>query len=147
MQVTLTLNDLNALSDTARQEIQELLFPKGAGKPEGYESYDWDNVYDLTEHQIERLVAGLGESSRNGLKVIAHKGPAVDARELNGTGVSSYGSFQSGIHRRLRKITGDDDACLFTFDDWSEDEDGIGHFVVSLKTFESLKNYFKKQDS
>ncbi|WP_308718762.1 hypothetical protein [Komagataeibacter xylinus] len=144
MQVTLTLNDLNALSDIARQEIQELLFPKGAGKPEGYENYDWDNVYDLTEKQIERLVAGLGESSRNALKVIASKGPAIDARDLDETGISSYGSFQSGIHRRLRKITGDEDACLFTFDDWNEDEDGIGHFVVSLKTFDSLKKYFEE---
>ncbi|MFT8550258.1 MAG: hypothetical protein ABF739_04100 [Acetobacter okinawensis] len=144
MQVTLTLNDLNALSDKARQEIQELLFPKGAGKPEGYESYNWDNVYDLTKNQIERLVAGLGEASRNALKVIASKGPAIDARELDETGISSYGSFQSGIHRRLRKITGDEDACLFTFDDWNEDEDGIGHFVVSLKTFESLKKYFEE---
>jgi hypothetical protein len=75
--------------------------------------------------------------------VIAEHGPVIHAKLLNDVGIENYGSFQGGVTKRTRTITGDSEACLFAFDDWSEAEEGVGHFAVTKNTFRSLRIYFE----
>lgn len=146
MQIILSGEDFTQLSDEARQEIQALLFPRKIRIPKGYEDCDWTNVIDMTPRQTEELMQGLGGAARKAMKVIAGEGPVVDALALSGTGIANPGSFQSGIHRRLRNVTGNQNACLFTFDDWAEQPEGIGHFIISRQSHESLLDYFSRND-
>jgi hypothetical protein len=103
----------------------------------------FDDVVDLTPGQIEEFMSGCSEETIAGLKVIAEQGPVIHASLLEGAGIENYGHFQGRVTKRTRTVTGDKDAFLLAWDDWSEAPNGVGHYAVTQATFRSLRIYFE----
>lgn len=144
MYIVLTQEDIAALSPATRAELMAAAFPKAppADVPPGFEADDFENVAELTPAQVEEFVAGCSEETIAGLKVIAERGPVIEARLLAAAGIDNYGHFQGRVTKRTRTVTGDKDAFLLTWDDWGEASDNVGHYAVTGTTFRSLRAYF-----
>ena len=147
MYIVLTKDDLNALSPSTRAEVLASIFSKPKSVvgefPVGFSEDDFDNVVDLTPGQIETFMEGCSAQTIAGLKVFAEHGPVIHASKLEAAGIENYGHFQGGVTKRTRTVTGDTDAFLFAWDNWSEAKDGIGQYAVTPATFRSLRIYFK----
>lgn len=143
----LTKDDIRSLSPSAQEELKQLLFAKPrvdvAGLPDGFTADDFEDVVDLTPGQMEDFMAGCSAETVAGLKIIAENGPVIHASQLDAAGIDNYGHFQGRVTKRTRTITGNRDAYLFTWDDWTQQPGGVGHYVVTPATFRSLRIYFK----
>lgn len=147
MFIVLTKEDISAFSPSTRAELMAAAFPKTQTPPSelppGFDADDFENVAELTPGQVEEFMAGCSEETIAGLKVIAEHGPVIHASLLDAVGIENYGHFQGRVTKRTRTITGDKDAFLFTWDDWTEAPDNVGHYAVTQATFRSLRIYFE----
>jgi hypothetical protein len=144
MHIVLTVEDISKLSHSARAGCCPSLSKAHVDTreyPAGFDSSRFEG--EPYPGQIESFMEGCSEKTVAGLRVIAEHGPVIHAKLLNDVGIENYGSFQGGVTKRTRTITGDSEACLFAFDDWSEAEEGVGHFAVTKNTFRSLRIYFE----
>lgn len=144
MQLVLTETDLSKLKPSTRADLLAYLFPtlheKAVDNPLGLE---WDDVVSLTPGQVEEFMAGCADETKAGLRVIAEHGPTIHASKLAEAGIENYGHFQGRVTKRTRTITGNKHAFLFTWDDWtSEENDGVGHYAVTDATYRSLRIFF-----
>ena len=143
MQIVLNEADLTKLKPSTRADLLAHLFPvKGDGPGESLEGFDWTDVADLSPGQVEELMAGCSEYTVKGLRVIAESGPVTHGSTLISAGIENLRHFQGSVTKRTRTVTGDRHAFLFTWDDWSEQPNGIGSYAVSAATFRSLRIYF-----
>ena len=144
MQLVLTVDDLNKLKASTRADLLSTLFPKAqlSQTDKDLEGY-WDGVVDLTPGQVEEFMDGISEQTIAGLRVFAERGPRIHASLLNEAGIENYRHFQGRVTKRTRTVTGDDEAFLFAWDDWSEADDGVGHYEVTSDTYRSLRIYFR----
>jgi hypothetical protein len=141
MQFTLDRNDLIALSQSTRAELAALFFKKSSeADPANAEGYEFEDVVDFTPEMMKKFAERCSEKTLAGLRIFAEHGPEIHATLLNKAGIDNYGQFQSAVTRRTRTVTGDSDAYLFDWDDWT---DGPGHYVVTSKTYESLRRFFE----
>ncbi|WP_157082389.1 hypothetical protein [Sphingomonas pruni] len=147
MMIVLTKDDFTSFSPSTRAEILASLSSKPKANPSqlptGFSAEDFDGVVDLTPGQIEDFMEGCSEETIAGLKVIAEHGPVIDAKLLGAAGIQNYGHFQGRVTKRTRTVTGDKEAYLFAWDDWTETEDGVGQYAVTPTTFRSLRIYFE----
>lgn len=143
MQLILNDQDLVKLKGSTRADLMANVFPKEkAQSAEDSEGFDWEDVADLSPGEIEEFMGGCSQETIAGLRVIAEHGPTIRANLLAQAGIENYGHFQGRVTKRTRTVTGDKDAFLFAWDDWQAQEDGIGHYAVTAKTFRSLRVYF-----
>lgn len=146
MNLTLNARDISKLSPSARAELQALFFPKaGVVLPEGFTEDDFENVVDLTPEQITEFMHGCSQSTKDGLEVIAIHGPVVDGRLLHEVEIENLGSWQGAITKRTRTVTGDRNAFMLAWDDWTVAPDNIGKYAVTQVTHQSLQAYFGEE--
>ena len=147
MFIVLTKDDFSALSPSTRAELLASLSSKpdaGSGEfPAGFDADDFENVVDLTPGEIELFMEGCSEETIAGLRVVAEHGPVIHASLLDAAGIENYGHFQGRVTKRTRTITKDKNAFLFSWDNWQEAPDNIGHYAVTQATFRSLRIYFE----
>lgn len=147
MFIVLTKDDFSALSPSTRAELLASLSSKpkiDPGQfPEGFDADDFEDVVDLTPGEIESFMEGCSEQTITGLKVFAEHGPKVHGSLLHAAGIENCGHFQGRVTKRTRTVTGDKDAFLFAWDDWSSAPEGIGHYAVTKATYRSLRIYFE----
>jgi hypothetical protein len=126
------------------------------------EEWNFTNVADLTVPQIRDFIRGY-EQVESALRLFAEHGPVLDARllanvgvvddptgeERGWDGVIAISSFQRNMTKRVRTVTGNKMAFLFTWGPWEHDSEGrltSGQYVVSPATFRALRKYFDLQD-
>ena len=144
MQLMLNEADLNKLKPSTRADLLANLFPPAQERPtQNSRGFDWDEVVNLTPGQVEEFMAGCADETKAGLRVIAQHGPMIHASLLAQAGIENYGHFQGRVTKRTRTVTGDKHAFLFTWDDWSSEEnEGVGHYAVTDATYRSLRIFF-----
>ena len=146
MDITLnTERDFPELSASARREIIALITRAVVTNPatEPFRGIDMTDVAELTSRQVEKWMEAASPPTKRGLQVVAELGPVIKAKDLIDAGISNTGHFQSRTTIRTRTVTGDKDAYLFGWDDWSIAEEGEGRYAVTPLTHESLRRYFK----
>jgi hypothetical protein len=146
--LTITPEAYNRLSTRTQAELLKAVFGSGSTPPQASETFnpedfDWEHVVDFSPGDIEAFMETLGEETTAALRVIAERGPCIEAGWLDGTGIESYASFQRSTTRRTRSITGRKTDFLLTWDDWEPLPDGQGHYAVSATTFRSLRVFFE----
>lgn len=141
MHIVLTESDLSRLKPSTRADILSTLFPRTESSTARGE-FDWTDVVDLTPGEVEHFMEGCAPETIAGLRVIAENGPVIHATLLQQAGLENYGHFQGRVTKRTRTVTGDRHAFLFTWDDWSQAEDGVGRYAVTDTTHRSLRVYF-----
>jgi len=110
------------------------------GAPDG-SGFNWTNRVDLTPGQIEEFFArDLHENTVTGMRAIAKLGSPISSFSLERFGVTDMAAFQRSTTRRVRSITGDDQAFLLGWDEW---DDGVGHYAVTPATLRSIQIYFE----
>lgn len=146
MQLVLTTEDLSSLSDATRAELAAKLFQKQRAVPfdlpAGFEADGFESVVDLTPGQVEEFMKACAPETVAGLKVFAEHGPVIHADLLGQAGITNYAHFQGRVTKRTRTVTGDKTAFLFTWDDWSAHDDGIGLYAITPTTLRSLRIFF-----
>ncbi|MFL6856904.1 MAG: helix-turn-helix domain-containing protein [Allosphingosinicella sp.] len=130
------------LLDALEGRASELAELEGAQQVSKISDFDWTNVADLSLVQAHEFMHGCSEETKAGLRVFAEDGPTIHASLLLKAGVENYAHFQSRVTKRTRTVTRNRNAFLFTWDDWSAGEGGVGHYAVSEKTFRSLRAFF-----
>ena len=153
MMVVLSGDDLASLSAATRNEILSRLksgqpthpAPAAAPLPVGkeYEGIDLSDVADLTFKQVQTWMEGASDKTKLGLRVIAERGPVIQSQALIDAGIENVAHFQSRTTIRTRTVTGDKDAYLLGWDDWTEAEEGEGKYAVTPITHQSLRRYFQ----
>jgi hypothetical protein len=145
MQLVLTIEDLNALKPATRADIVATLFRRAATAGAASDNdIDWEGVVDLTPDQVKTFMSKVSDKYAAGLRIIAEHGPVIRADLLEQAGIENFGHFQGRITLRTRTVTGDPDAFLFGWDDWTTKEnDGVGHYGVTDVTHRSLRKYFR----
>lgn len=146
MQITLNDNDISKLKPETVADIWSLIgAQKRGGKPmQADDTIDYDDVADLSINQVIHFMETVSAPVVNGLKYIAEHGPRVHGNELlENAEVPALKDFQGATTKRVRKITGVDDAMLLGWDDWTKYADGIGYYAVTNVTYDSLRRYFK----
>lgn len=146
MQITLdTERDFPALSASVRREIVALMTRAVVTNPETqpFTGIDMSGVVDLTFRQVQKWMEAASPPTKNGLRVVAELGPVIMAKNLTDAGIGNISHFQSRTTIRTRTITGDKDAFLFGWDDWTAVEEGEGRYAVTRLTHESLRRFFK----
>lgn len=143
MQLVFTEADLIKLKASTRADILANLFPPATEQPaENARGFDWDEVVSLTLAQVEEFMAGCSDETRAGIRVIAEHGPTIHASLLAEAGIENYGHFQGRVTKRTRTVTGDKHAFLFAWDDWSAEDEHVGHYAVTDVTYRSLRSFF-----
>lgn len=146
MNITLDTNDLSNLSPSARAELSAMLFRRrSASDPDNVAEFDFEDVADFTPAMIEKFAERCSEKTMAGLRVFAEHGPKIRADLLNEAGIDNYGQFQGAVTRRTRTVTGDPEAFMFDWDDWTVGENaerGFGHYAVTARTYSALREYF-----
>jgi hypothetical protein len=144
MLIVLNSEDISALSPALREELKNAAFPKRKvqGPPPGFDEDSFEDVVDLSPGEIEEFMKGCAPETIAGLKVIAEHGPVIHASLLDRAGIDNYSHFQGRVTKRTRTVTGRKGVYLFTWDDWSEAPDEIGHYAVTEPTYRSLRIYF-----
>lgn len=147
MQLVLTADDISSLSEATRAELAAKLFPKRTAAPfdlpAGFEEDGFENVVDLTPGQVEEFMKACAPETISGLRVFAEHGPVIHADLLGQAGIANYAHFQGRVTKRTRTVTGDKGAFLFSWDDWSAHDDGIGLYAITPTTLRSLRIFFK----
>ncbi len=146
MLITLTDDDLNKLKPATRADLIATLFAAPSQSlPNETSDYFWEDRVDLSVQQVTEFMEKCAPETIAGLRVIAEEGPVISAHLLNQVGIDNYGHFQGRTTKRARTITGNGDAYLLSWDDWSSEENqdaGCGHYAVTRETFQSLRTYF-----
>lgn len=146
MMFVFTSEEISKMSASTRAELLASAFPKpqanAANYPAGFTADDFEDVVDLSPEQVEEFMKGCADETVAGLKVIAEHGPVIHASLLGKAGIENYAHFQGRVTKRTRTVTGDKDAYLFTWDDWTQAPDGVGHYVVTQTTYRSLRTFF-----
>jgi hypothetical protein len=151
MMVTLTEADLGKLSPVAFNEIVALMGgvsapPLPAPPPPDlggdYLGIDLEDVADLTLKQVQTWMERASDKTKLGLRVIAEHGPVIRAQLLTDAGIENLAHFQSRTTIRTRTVTGDAEAYLLSWNDWSQVEDGEEKYAVTPITHQSLRRYF-----
>jgi hypothetical protein len=112
MHIVLTVEDISKLSHSARAGCCPSLSKAHVDTreyPAGFDSSRFEG--EPYPGQIESFMEGCSEKTVAGLRVIAEHGPVIHAKLLNDVGIENYGSFQGGVTKRTRTITGDSEAC------------------------------------
>jgi len=148
MKLLIDEHDLSRLKPETRADLLATLTSSASTGtlPNHDPRFDWAHVVDLTLEQVEQFMETASDSTREGLKVVARRGPVFLADELKAAGITNYGHFQGRVTQRTRTVTRKKRAFLFTWDDWTTGDNkvrGFGHYAVSRNTWESLKAYFK----
>lgn len=153
MFIVLTQEDMGLLSESARAEILSQL-GSGKARPKTtvqaapsamdaiYKDIDMDDVTDLTFKQMQKWMEKASDKTKSGLRVFAENGPVIHSRELADAGVDNIAHFQSRTTIRTRTVTGDPEAFLLGWDDWSAVEEGEGRYAVTPITHQSLRKFF-----
>ncbi|OKO98151.1 hypothetical protein [Xenorhabdus eapokensis] len=146
--IMVSKEDFAKLSERTREELLELVTNSINGhivseNITNNEEEPWEPT-DLSSIQAAKFVKGLGEKSRRVLKTILEVGKGEKgefwckdvAKKLDIKSESLTGVW-SGLTRRIRSVTEDEDACLF---DWQPDDNrcdyqGTFHEV----TYKNLK--------
>ena len=106
------------------------------------EEFDWTNRLDLTPGQIETFLSrDLHQNTVNGMRAIAERGSPISSVLLRELGVTDLAAFQRSTTRRVRSVSGDNEAFLLAWDDWNV---GVGHYAVTPATLRSLQIYFER---
>lgn len=108
---------------------------------------DYGGVVDLTLGQVEHLVKGVNQRTRDGLKAMVKAGRVCSFSDLRGAGITEYGRFQAGLTKRVRTVTGLQGAFLFAWDEWEYDEGGSvisGRYGFTPATYASFSAYFSQ---
>lgn len=146
MNITLDADDINNLSPGARAELSSMFFRRRApSDPANVAELDFEDVADFTPRLIEKFSERCSEKTMAGLRVFAEHGPKIEADLLNAAGIDNYGQFQGAVTRRTRTVTGDPEAYMFAWDDWTVGENaerGFGHYAVTARTYSALREYF-----
>ncbi|MBB4859248.1 ABC-type cobalamin/Fe3+-siderophores transport system ATPase subunit [Novosphingobium chloroacetimidivorans] len=111
----------------------------------GDDQFNWDDVVDLSLDEVAAFAEGAGDKTMAGLRILAERGPVILADALNAAGITNYGHFQGRVTRRTRTVKRNEDAYLFTWDDWTEGENaerGFGRYAISDVTYHSLRRFF-----
>ena len=147
MEIILTVDDLAALSETARSEIVALL---AEGKRQSDSAPGGPSEEGLAEvgfDLLSRFMNGVSSITRKFIETIAiNEGKATPEQLLEATGYTEpieLRGIQSGITRRIRNLLGDDEVYLI-FWRATSDEDWDGYFYVSPVTGQSLERYFSR---
>jgi hypothetical protein len=154
MFIVLTPEDLRRLRpDILREMLSHLgqgtisAAATGATVPPGAEDMNFTGVVDLMPEQVAHFMAGIKhERNIKCLRVIAEHGPVVDAKLF---GIENYSHFQASMTKRIRTITGDENASLLTWAESEKSEEGkpiTYYYAVSVITYESLRKYFGLMD-
>jgi hypothetical protein len=104
---------------------------------------DMDDVVGLSFREVSVWMEKASDKTKAGMRVFAEKGPTIFARDLANAGVDNISHFQSRVTIRTRTVTGESDAFLFGWDDWSAVAEGDGRYAVTPETYLSLKRYFR----
>ena len=84
--------------------------------PKGAEAMNFAEVVSLTGEQVNAFMSGIKkEETRAGLRVFAEHGPIIEAKLLN-IANNNYSHFQAQLTKRIRAITGNNNALLLTWD-------------------------------
>jgi hypothetical protein len=144
MQIVLTSEDLSKLAPSTRADLMAHIFQPNAPKQgDNDPAFDWEDVVDLSPGQVEEFMETCAPETIAGLRVIAEHGPKIRADLLRQAGIENYGHFQGRVTKRTRTVTGNRHAFLFSWDDWqSEENGGVGHYIVTAATYRSLRIYF-----
>lgn len=144
----LTPDAYNRLKPKTKAEVLAAVFQSALPQPvQGSESFDpeefyWEDRVDLSPGDIEAFMSTLSVETKEGLKVIAERGPVVRAKWLNDAGIESYASFQRSTTRRTRSLTGGKTDFLLAWDDWDDKPDGEGRYAVTTATHRALRIFF-----
>lgn len=151
MQITLTADDLASLSRSTRDEIWQHVgqtIGRSASAPppapecrESFDDVHVANLEDVTFKVIQRWMEGVSEPVRRGVRLLAERGPVIEAGLLREAGINLK-QFQSATTRRTRKITASVDAYFLAWNHWAGMDDPQGKFAVSPITHQSLRRYF-----
>jgi hypothetical protein len=146
MQLVLNEDDLSRLKPSTRADLLATVFREPEKDiPKNTEDYDWENRVDLTPEQVAVFIEGCSPETVEGLRVIAEEGPDISAHLLEKAGIENWGHFQGRTTKRARTVTGNKQAYLLAWDDWQAEhnqEAGCGHYAVTRRTFDSLREYF-----
>ncbi len=148
MNLTLSHEDVAALSDVTRHELATLLGLKlgldiKSSNFSTANEAENDEAEELTYQAIKRFMSGVSAKTRKVLKLFAEYDGEATVNEIEkrmGEDLHWPG-FMSGVTRRLRKMTGDTSANFFHWDKGSEDWKSW-KVSVSPMTCESLKKYY-----
>lgn len=150
MQLTLNEAEFRSLSQASQDElIARLAARRERGAVDDDQdmaidpAIDMDDVVGLSAREIKVWMEKASDKTKDGLRVFAEKGPVIHAKDLTAAGIDNVSHFQSRVTIRTRTVTGERDAYLFGWDDWSEAEDGEGRYAVSPETYRSLRQYFR----
>lgn len=156
MLITLTDNDVRALSPAAQAELIALIAPVSGSRAPAldldesvFEGFDMEGVVDLTFQQIEAwMQSTTSDKTKQGLRVFAEHGPIVSVDLLYAAGIENIDHFRSRTTMRTRTVTGDKNAFMLGWseDEWEKDGTGryvSGHYAVTPTTHHALRRYFK----
>lgn len=148
--ITLTKHDISKLSLAVRDELKAYIFdnqtPAVALEVNEISpniALDFTDVVSLSPGGVEEFMDGCAQQTIDGMRVFAIHGPVIRAEMLNEAGIENYAHFQSRVTKRTRTVTGERDKFLFSWDDWTEHESGVGYYAVTSETLRSLRIYFR----
>ena len=151
MKLTLSLEDIAALSDGAKHELAVLLgldlgLDNESSNFSAASKAENDQAEELTYQAIKRFMSGVSPKTRKVLKLFAESEGATTVSEIENKMEEGFhwAGFMSGVTRWLRKLTGDSSAIFFQWDDGHKDWKSQ-KVSVSPMTCESLKKYFSIQ--
>ena len=146
MHISLTIQDFVSLSPAAQAEIMAIWNGHPVEKPApklvvdaDYTGIDMEDREDLTPKQIRKWMEKASDKTKDGLRVFAELGPIVTSQQLVDAGIDNLGHFQSRVTMRTRTVSGDPDAYLFGWNEWT---DGEGLYGITEMTYRSLRQYF-----
>lgn len=153
LMIVLTGEDLATFSDATRREILHRLqcvvgkmpsrTPQPVPKfPDLYDDINIDHLEDITRKHIHKWMEGLSLPVHKGVRIIAERGPVVEASALFEADINVR-HFQSSTTRRTRALTGDTKAYFLAWDKWRGMDDPDGRYAVSPITHLSLRHYFR----
>ncbi len=149
MQIVLSADDFQSLSEDAQQQILNLLY--GTPINPTVTGTEFKGLVDLTPEMVGKFMEGVGFWTRERLRLIAeHGGRATWELLDDGTNGELNQGFQSGVTRRIRKLLGDPSANLLGwregYDEAGERDLDLGEFYVTHETQRALLAYFHGQD-
>jgi hypothetical protein len=148
MKITLSQEDVAALSDATRRELATLLGLsvdldiKSSNFSTNNEEQN-DEAEELTNLAIKRFMSGVSAKTKKVLRLFAEYDGETTVNEIETRMGEEFhwAGFMSGVTRRLRKMTGDTSANFFQWEDGSDDWKSY-KVSVSPMTCESLKKYY-----
>lgn len=153
MQITLTHDEFQSLSEKAREEILEILLYQASDfEPQIIKDKEPSHgLVDMTPDMAVEFMQNIGYWTQKRLRLIVeNKGRATwEYLDEFSNGELNQG-FQSGVTRRIRKITQNPAANLLGwregYDDAGNKCQECGEYFISHTTLDSLTEYFDELD-